>query len=92
MSQKQRILDCIPGILGLIMKFRERHAHLKKAVKVNGWRTAEYCDCRFFYGGVHASYRVPWLTTVPKVTNINRDGGLIKFRRDDGISSPYKKN
>ena len=46
----------------------------------------------FFYGGVHASYRVPWLTTVPKVTNINRDGGLIKFRRDDGISSPYKKN
>ena len=33
MSQKQGRLDCIPGILGLIMKFRERHAHLKKQSK-----------------------------------------------------------
>ena len=85
MSQKQRILDCIPGILGLIMKFRERHAHLKKAVKVNGWRTAEYCDCRFFYGGVHASYRVPWLTTVPRVTNITANFLLSLF-----VSSPFE--
>lgn len=36
MSRKQKILDSTPGILGLIMKFRERLAHLKKTVNVNG--------------------------------------------------------
>ena len=39
----------------------------------------------FFYGGVHASYRVPWLTTVPRVTNITANFLLSLF-----VSSPFE--
>ena len=39
----------------------------------------------FFYGGVHASYRVAWLTTVPRVTNITANFLLSLF-----VSSPFE--
>ena len=39
----------------------------------------------FFYGGVHAPYRVAWLTTVPRVTNINVNFLLSLF-----VSSPFE--
>ena len=39
----------------------------------------------FFCGGVHASYRVAWLTTVPRVTNITANFLLSLF-----VSSPFE--
>ena len=38
-----------------------------------------------FYGGVHASYRVAWWTTVPRVTNITANFLLSLF-----VSSPFE--
>ena len=38
-----------------------------------------------FYGGVHASYRVAWLTTVPRVTNVTANFLVSLF-----VSSPFE--